>query len=151
MIDRFYCFCKIEWEVYKSTNCKLKVFCLSLVFYEKQTNQQVNHLSLASRLVSSTDLMFLKSKWVSHLTPAVPSVQHFFSGVVVHHGVVAVQVCELYVGVPLFACLGVVSKVDSSGIVAIVVDTVNHSTDNKSIAHRAHWFCTKTIKRNALA
>ena len=94
--------------------------------------------------------MFLKSKRVSHLTLAVPSVQHFFSGVVVHHGVVGVLVCELYIGVPLCSCLGVVSKVDGSGIVGIAIDTVDHSTDNKSIAHRAHWFCRKTIKRNAL-
>ena len=94
--------------------------------------------------------MFLKSERVSHLTPVVPSVQHFFSGVVIYHGVVPILVCELYVGVPLFACLGVVSKVDGSGLAVIVVDTVDHSTDNKSIAHRAHSFCTKTIKRNAL-
>ena len=70
--------------------------------------------------------------------------------VVIHHGVVVVLVCELYVGVPLSACLGVVSKVDGSGPAVMAVDTVDHSTDNKSIAHRAHWFCTKTIKRNAL-
>ena len=81
----------------------------------------------------------------------VPSVQHFFSRVVVHHGVVAVQVCELYVGVPLSACLGVISKVDGRGLAVMAVDTVDHSTDNKSIAHRAHLFCTKTIGRNALA
>ena len=94
--------------------------------------------------------MFLKSKGVSNLTLVVPSVQHFFSGVVVHHVVVAVLVCELYVGVPLCSCLGVESKVDGSGIAVIVVDTVNHSTDNKSITHRAHWFCTKTMRRKAL-
>ena len=95
--------------------------------------------------------LFLKSKGVSHLTPVVPSVQHFFSGVVIHHGVVAVLVCELYVGVPLFSCLGVVSKVDGSGPAVMAVDTVDHSTCDKSIAHRAHWFCTKKQrKRNAL-
>jgi len=95
--------------------------------------------------------MFFKSEGVSNLTLVVPSVQHFFSGVVIRHRVVAVLVCELYVGVPLCSCLGVVSKVDGSGIVVIGVDAVDHSTDNKSIAHRAHWFCTKTKKRSALA
>ena len=88
--------------------------------------------------------MFLKSEGVSNLTPAVPSVQHFFSGVVIHHGVVGVLVCELYVGVPLSFCLGVVSKVDGSGPGAITVDTVDHSTGHKSIAHRAHWLYAKT-------
>ena len=87
--------------------------------------------------------MFLKSKSVSNLTLVVPSVQHFFSGVVIHHGVVAILVCELNVGVPLFSCLGVVSKVDGSGITAIAVDTVNHSTGHKSIAHRAHLLYAK--------
>ena len=78
------------------------------------------------------------------MTPGVPSIQHFFSGVVIHHGVVAVLVCELYVGVPLLSCLGVVSKVDGSRLAVITVDTVDHSTGHKSIAHRFHWFCTKT-------
>ena len=90
--------------------------------------------------------MFLKSKGVGNLTPVVPSVQHFFSGVVIHHGVEAVLVCERYVGVPLSSCLGVVSKVDGSGPAAVVVDTVDHPTDHKSIAHRAHWSCAKTKK-----
>ena len=90
--------------------------------------------------------MFLKSKRVSELTPVVPSVQHFFSGVVIHHVVTTVLVYELYVGVPLFSCLGVVSEVDGSWIVVTVVDAVDHSTGHKSIAHRAHWFCTKTKK-----
>ena len=94
--------------------------------------------------------MFLKSKGVSDLTPVVPSVKHFFSGVVIHHGVVAVLVCELYVGVPLSSCLGVVSKVDGSGPVVNVIDTVDHSAGDKSIAHQAHLFCTKSKKRNAL-
>ncbi len=76
----------------------------------------------------------------------VPSVQHSFSGVVVHHGVVAVLVCELYVGVPLFFCIGVVSKVDCGGIGVIGVDTVDHSTGDESIAHRTHWFCAKNNK-----
>ena len=77
------------------------------------------------------------------MTSHVPSVQHFFSGVVVHHGVVLIQVCELYIGVPLLACRGVVSKVDGSGPAAIAIDTVNHSTGHKSIAHGAHWFCLR--------
>ena len=74
------------------------------------------------------------------MTLLVPSVQHFFSGVVVHHGIVAVLVCELYVGVPLFSYFGVVSEVDGSGLAAIAVDTVDHSTGHKSIPHRVHLF-----------
>ena len=71
--------------------------------YKKQSKQQpCEPLSLAFRFMSSMNLMFLKSKGVSNLTVFVPSVQHFFSGVVIHHGVVAILVCELYVGVPLF-------------------------------------------------
>ena len=88
-----------------------------------------------------TVVLFLKSEGVSDLTPVVPSVQHSLPGVVVHHGVVAVLVCELYVGVPLFSCLGVVSKVDGSGPAAVGVDTVDHSTRHKSIAHCVHPFC----------
>ena len=116
---------------------------------KKQSNQQdCELLSLASRFVSSTNLMFLKSERVSHLTPVFPGVQHFFSGVVIHHVVVVVLVCELYVGVPLFSCLGVVSKVDGSRPAAIAVDTVNHSTGHKCIAHRTHWFFKKDKKNN---
>ena len=102
---------------------------------KKQSNQLVWHFSLAFRFVSSKNLMFPKSKGVSNLTLVVPSVQHFFSGVIIHYGVVAVLVCELYVGVPLFSCLGVVSKVDGSGPAVVAVDTVDHSTGHKSIAH----------------
>ena len=80
------------------------------------------------------------------MTPAVPSVQHSFPGVVVHHGVVAVLVCELYVGVPLFSCLGVVSKVDGSGIPVVAVGTVDYSTRYESIADRPHRFCIKETK-----
>jgi len=95
--------------------------------------------------------MFLKSKRVSNLTLVVPSVQHSFSGVVIHHGVITVLVCELYVGVPLFSCLGVVRKVDGSGSAVIGVDTVDHSTGHKSIAHGAHLFYAKkdTEKRKS--
>ena len=59
--------------------------------------------------------MFLKSDGISDQTPVVPGVQHSFSGVVVHHGVVAELIGELNVGVPLFSSLGVVSKVDGRG------------------------------------
>ena len=85
--------------------------------------------------------MFLKTEGVSDLTPVVPSVQHFFSGVVINHGVVAILVCERYVGVPLCSCLSVVSKVDGSGIAVVVIDAVDHSTDHKSITHRVHLLC----------
>lgn len=91
----------------------------------------------------------LKSEGVSNESPGVPSVQHFLSGVIVHHGVVAVLVYKLYVRVPLFSCLGVISKVDSSGIGSIVVNTVDYSTGYKSIAHVDHWFC-ETRERLAL-
>ena len=90
--------------------------------------------------------MFLKSKRVSDLTPVVPSVEHFFSGVVIHHGVVGVKVCERYVGNPLFRCLGVESKVDGGGLAVVGVDSVDHTTYHKCIAHRAHWFCSKAEK-----
>ena len=59
--------------------------------------------------------MFLKSDGISDQTLVVPGVQHSFSGVVVHHGVGAVLICELNVGVPMFSSLGVVSKVDGCG------------------------------------
>ena len=70
----------------------------------------------------------------------VPSVQHFLSGVKVHHGVVAILVYKLYVRVPLFSCLGIISKVDSGGIIVIFVNTVDYSTGYKSIAHVIRWF-----------
>ena len=59
--------------------------------------------------------MFLKSDGISDQTLVVPGVQHSFSGVVGHHGVVAELIGELNVGVPLFSSLGVVSKVDGWG------------------------------------
>ena len=111
---------------------------------KKQSNQQTWQLSsLVFRFVSSANLMFFKSERVSNLTTTVPSVQHSFPRVVIHHGIVGVLVCELYVGVPLLACLGVVSEVDGSGPAAMAVNTVNHSTGNKSIAHWAHSFYAK--------
>ena len=85
----------------------------------------------------------MKSEGVSNESPVVPSVQHFLSGVIVHHGVVAILVYKLYVRVPLFSFLGVISKVDSGGIGAIVVNTVDYSTGYKRIAHVVHWFCEK--------
>ena len=87
------------------------------------------------------NLMFLKSDGIGDLTPVIPSVQHFLSGVVVHHGVVAVLVGERYVGVPLFSSLGVVSKVDGCGPAAVSIDSVDHSTGDKSISHVFHFFC----------
>ena len=88
-----------------------------------------------------TNLLFLKGERVSNKTFVVPSVQHSFPGVVVHHGVVTILVCELYVGNPLFPCLGVISKVDGSGFAAVFVNTVNHSTGHKSISHIGHPLC----------
>ena len=85
----------------------------------------------------------LKSEGVSNESPGVPSVQHFLSGVIVHHGVVVKPVYKLYVRVPLFSYLGVISKVDSGGINVIIVNTVDYSTGYKSIAHVALWFCKK--------
>ena len=55
------------------------------------------------------------------------------------------------VGVPLFSCLGVVSKVDGSGIGAILVDTVDHSTGHRRIAHITHSFCLKSNKYDKYA
>ena len=42
----------------------------------------------------------------------VPGVKHSFCGVVVHHGVLAVLIGELNIGVPCTARFEVVSKVD---------------------------------------
>ena len=57
----------------------------------------------------------LKGDWISNQILVVPGVQHFFLGVVVHHGVVAVLIGKLNVGVPLLSSLGIVSKVDGRG------------------------------------
>ena len=120
----------------------------------QQSNFILQKMSPKSNLrvpISSLFLFFglLKSEGVSNEPSIVPSVQHFLSGVIVHHGVVAVLVYKLYVRVPLFSCLGVISKVDSSGIGSIVVNTVDYSTGYKSIAHVDHWFC-ETRERLAL-
>ena len=58
------------------------------------------------------NLLFLKSDWISDQTPVVPGVQHSFSGVVGHHGVVVVLIGELNVGILLLFSRGVVCKVD---------------------------------------
>ena len=59
--------------------------------------------------------MFLKNDRISDQMSVVPGVQHSFSGVVGHHGVVAELIGKLDVGFPLFVSLGVVSKVDGCG------------------------------------
>ena len=60
--------------------------------------------------------MFFKQDGISDQTLVVPGVEHFFSGVVGHHGVAAVLIGELNVRVPLFSSLGIVSKVDGRGL-----------------------------------
>ena len=82
------------------------------------------------------------------MAPAIPGVQQSFSVVVVHHGVVAVLIYELYVWVPLCSILGVVSKVDGSEIVIKVIDKVNHSTGHKGVSYISHLFCFKQTGRN---
>ena len=132
----------------KKYNLYTRLILFDCIFYK--TAKQLAFLAFITcfyRSMSYTNLMFLKSDWVGDLTPVVPSVQHSFPGVVVHHGVVAVLVCELYVGVPLFSCFGVVSKVDGSGLAVVAVDTVDHSTSHKRIAHGIHWLCTQENKR----
>ena len=114
----------------------------------QQSNFILQKMSPKSNLrvpISSLFLFFglLKSEGVSNEPSIVPSVQHFLSGVIVHHGVVVKPVYKLYVRVPLFSYLGVISKVDSGGINVIIVNTVDYSTGYKSIAHVALWFCKK--------
>ena len=84
--------------------------------------------------------MFLKSNGISDLISVIPSVQNFLPWIVVHHGVVAILVGELYVGVPLPSRLRVVSKVDGSECGTVMVNGVDHSTSNKSIPHRSDRF-----------
>ena len=71
---------------------------------------------------------------ISDQTLVIPGVQHFFSGVVGHHGVVVVLIGELNVGVPLFSSLDVVCKVDGY-CSAMGVNTVDHPTGHKCISH----------------
>ena len=86
------------------------------------------------------NLRFLKSDGIGDLTFAIPSVQHFLSGVVGHHGVVGVLIGEVYVGIPLPSSFGVVSKVDGSGPAVVIVDSIDHSTGDKSVSHVVHPF-----------
>ena len=92
------------------------------------------------------NLMFPKSDGIGDLTLVIPSVQHFLSGIVVHHGVLAVLIGERYVGIPLPSSFGIVSKVDGSGPAAVTINSVDHSTGDKSISHRAHTLCE--LKKN---
>ena len=85
----------------------------------------------------------IPSERVCDLVAVVPSIQHSFSGIVVHHGVVSILVCKLYFWVPICSCLGVISIVDGSGILIVSIDKVNHSTGHKGIANRHHLFCLK--------
>ena len=89
--------------------------------------------------------MFLKSYGISDKSSVVPRVQHFLSGVVIHHGVVAKLVGELYIWVPLFSGVRVVSECDCSGSTAVTVNCVDHSTSNERIPQRVHGLCG-TIK-----
>ena len=79
-----------------------------------------------------------KSERVSHLTFAVPSVEHFLSGIVIHHGVVTVLVCELYIGVPGPSRLCVICKVDSCLNRVVLVNCINDSTSYERISHCTH-------------
>ena len=90
-----------------------------------------------------TNLLFLKGERVGNKTSVVPSIEHSFCGVVVHHRVVTILVCELYAGNPLFPCLSIISKVDGGGFAAAFVNTVNHSTNYKSISHIGHPLCAE--------
>ena len=91
--------------------------------------------------ITSWTSLFLKSYGISDKSSVVPRVKHFLSGVVIHHGVVAKLVCELYVWVPLFSGLRVVSEIDCSGSTAVIVNGVDHSTSNERIPQRLHVFC----------
>ena len=70
----------------------------------------------------------------------VPGVQHSFSGVVVHHGVVAELIGELNIGVPCTARFEVVSKVDGCRFSVKLINTVDHATSHKRISHCIHLF-----------
>ena len=85
-------------------------------------------------------LLWFKSDRISDQTLVVPGVQHSFTGVVVHHGVVAVLIGELNVGVPCTPSFEVVSKVDGCGPCIIAVDKVDHTAGDKSIPHVVHSF-----------
>ena len=85
-------------------------------------------------------LLWFKRDRISDQTLVVPGVQHSFTGVVVHHGVIAVLIGELNVGVPCTPSFEVVSKVDGCGPGIIGVYTVDHAAGDKSIPHVAHSF-----------
>ena len=108
------------------------------------SSQQIDHLMIS---------MFLKRNGISDLTSVVPSVQHFLPWIVIHHGVVAILVGELYVGVPLSSRLRVISKVDCGESAGVAVNGVDHSTSNKSISHGSYRFykykrkCISVISR----
>ena len=101
---------------------------VKLAFYDEllrflivflQYNSKASVISIFSNPSSAgqgINLSFLKSDRISDQTLVVPGVQDSFTGVVVHHGVVAELIGELNVGVPLFSSLGVVSKVDGRGL-----------------------------------
>ena len=85
--------------------------------------------------------MLLKIYGISDLTFVVPRVQYFLSGVVIHHGVVAILVDELYIWVPVFSGLRVISEIDCSGSTVVTVNGVDHSTSNERIPQRVHALC----------
>ena len=85
-------------------------------------------------------LMWFKSDRISDQTLIVPGVQQSFTWVIVHHGVVAVLIGELNVGVPCTSSFEVVSKVDGCGLCIVGVYTVDHTAGDKSIPHVAHSF-----------
>ena len=86
------------------------------------------------------NLLFLKSDGIGDLTPAIPSVQHLLSGVIVHHGVVAVLVGELYVGIPLPSSFSVVSEVNGSGPAAVTINSACRSLHRRQ-KHFPCWSC----------
>ena len=116
--------------------------CLNFIF---STTSKKFMISILFHITSWTSL-FLKSYGISDKSSVVPRVKHFLSGVVIHHGVVAKLVCELYVWVPLFSGLRVVSEIDCSGSSAVMVNGVDHSTSNERISQRFHVLCVMTNK-----
>ena len=73
-------------------NCIL----FSALLKEKRLTQSVQFWAGAVSFL----LLWFKSDRISDQTLVVPGVQHSFTGAVVHHGVVAVLIGELNVGVP---------------------------------------------------
>ena len=114
----------------------------------QECSEFVENIATLSDILQTYDS--IPSERVSNLALVVPSVQQSVSGVVVHHGIVAVLVGELYVGVPLCSCLGVVSVVNGSRISQNVVDKVNHSTGHKGVSYRPHLLCFKQRNKQVL-